>query len=455
MQIKQAIARFALKALGPQYTAGLMYSLGGITFRWGLADDTAAYNNKIVYSALNIIVPKLVESTILVASKTRNAKAANKYYSKTATNEWRAMYQAKAFKELEQHPLIDLMETPNGYQTGLEMWETFWFNYCLGDGYIIPEFPGEESRKSGQPIHLHAINRNRVTPVTDLTRPYNPVAYYRVQLYNGTYIDIAPDRIFHLKRWNPDGSSGRGYDTVKSAEKNISKNEQNQVAQGTAFVNGGRGVMFSSDMGVNTQTGTEYEKMTAEQMAALKQTVERDYAGAMNNRRMHFTNGYVNVQNYGDTLAEMQLIESEKSDWRDIFAVFGIPVSLGPTGEALTDNNLAAQMKRLVTESVIPQLKKFDMKFNAFISGWYPSPVVVYHDLTEFEELAPNMKLLKDIFGDVPWLTFDEVRRLFKYDETNLPYMKEFYIRAGYVTVKSISEPSEYLEPGDDSGDYR
>lgn len=453
MEIKQAIAKFALKQLGyTPVSAAIQYLTGGRIFAWDNNKGNSAYNNKIVYSAVNILVNKLVEPSILV-SQIKNEKSLNKYYSKSISNEGRRVEQVKALQELESHPLIDLLERPNSYHTGIELREAFWYNYIFGDGYLIALTPGEDSRNE-MPMELHALSSSRVEPIISQDR-YNPIVNYRITLFNGKQVYLDPKYVFHMSRWNPNDDFQAGFNPTSAAAKVISKNDENQIAQGAAFINGGRGVMFSSDSQFD-KDGNVVDMLPVETMDRLKQNLKDGMSGSINTKRMSFVNGKVNVTNYGDTLAEMELIEAEKADWRDIFAVLGIPIALGPTAEAMTDNNQEAGQKRLVTNTIMPLLKKFDMKFKVWCEQWYGVQVVPVHDLTEFKELAPDLKLLKEVYADLPFIRFDEKRALFQYDddEKNKAILERYYIQSGYSPLESLSEGTEYVDPGDGE-DYR
>lgn len=459
MNIKHRLQNFALKALGigNRIDKALFFGGFGAFFSWLGWKGIVYYNNKIVYAGLNMLVKKLTEPEILVNKVKPNKTAKLKqYYSKSVTNEQRALAKAQTFDELDSHELLDLLEKPNEYQTGIEMREQFWFNYLYGDGFIIAindreDSPGAESRRF-KPTQFLAINRNRVDIVRNEFEKYRPIAYYRITLFDGMQITLFPDQVFHLRKWNPESDLwGAGF--LYGATKVVSENDQNTLARGANYVNGGRGTLFSSD--IYTDQGVAKNKMSVEQMSALKETVMKDMEGAQNNGRMKFTNGFVKVQPYGDTLAEMELIDADKSNWKDIYATLGIPVSLTPTGDGLTDTNQDAGYKALVTNTIIPDLRKFDLKFKIWVSRWYPE-IVPCHDLTAFSELMPDYKMLMEIYGK-PKLTVDENRALFNYDNLDdAEQGKTIFVEGSQKTIEQVidgtfTEP----DPAEKQYDYR
>lgn len=455
MQIKQYFKQLALKALGYSPALGAGFALTfGQAFRWLNGNGITGYNNKIVYSGLNLLVRKLTEPSIIV-SKIKSQKAIRSFYKNDTSNNQRVISKAMGMTELEEHPLITLLEEPNEYQTGIELMEQFWYNYLYGDGYLIAlnddDGPGTDSRKY-KPTKLYAPNRNRVLCEKSNDR-FNPIYRYIITLNNGEQLVLDPSQVFHMKKWNPDLNEVQGYSFMTPAGKTVSKNEENQTAQGMAFINGGRGTLFSSDS-ITDGTGQVVEKMTADQMSLLKEAMMRDYSGSLNNRKMNFVNGKVEAQNYGDTLAEMELIDADTADWKDIYTVLGIPIVLGPVSDASTESNVKAGYKALVTNTIVPEARKFDMKFNRWVSPWFGSDIIACHDLTEFNELAPDLELLSKVYGK-PTLTEDERRGLFNFDEMANGMGKVMLVPSGLMTLEQITEPMEEPTPEGKQYDYR
>lgn len=438
MQIKEYVKNVAKAILQPlnksypAYGAGLSM-LGGRIFSWG-TDGMSAYGNKIFYAATNILVRKLTEAPIIFSKKKQSASKFERFYSKAISNEKRFALKVLALTEVEDHELNKLFDNPNTYQSGIELMEDFWHNYGFGDGFIFFEPLGEGLSRSKKPLYMHSLNRNRVQ-IMQSSEDYNQTSHYIYTAWNGKQIRIEKEYMLHFKHWNPNigDLKGLGVDVIAGLDINL--NKQNNIAQGAAFVNGGRGTLFSSDSQLNSD-GDYVEKYTAEQMTVLRETMERDMQGAHNNRRMYYANGLVNAQNYGDTLAEMELITAENSNWKSIFAIVGIPVALAPITEAATENNVKAGYKALVTNLVISELRKFDQKLNQKIKQWYPD-IIACHDLTEFTELAPDLELMKNVYGS-PLLEIDEQRAIFGYDELPNGTGKQILVQSGFMPLDDL-----------------
>lgn len=393
-----------------------------------------AYNNKIFYAATNILVRKMIEAPITFNQKKATAKKFDRFYSKAISNEKRAQIKAQALVEVENHPLNVLFDAPNSYQSGLELTEDFWHNYAHGDGFLWFESLGDELSRSKQPSVVHSLNPQRVQ-VIESTDRLDRVGKYVYTTWNGVQIELPRENVLHLKHWNPNIGDLKGLGVDKIAAMDISLNNSNNTAQGAAYVNGGRGTLFSSDSTVDSE-GNVIEKYDAKQMTVLRETMQRDMVGAMNNRRMYYANGLVNATNYGDTLAEMELINAENANWKSIFAIVGIPVALAPITEAATENNVKAGYKALVTNLVVSELRKFDQKLNQKIQQWWPD-IIACHDLTEFTELAPDLELMKNVYG-IPTLSEDERRAIFGYDEMENGLGSVYLVPSGLMKLEDL-----------------
>lgn len=427
MRIKrylQGIAKAALGITSPYVPGSEVYVLGNIyKYLYGTkARQMEAYDNKIVYAYVNVLVRKFIEAPVLVwkvKSEPDNRKVKNFSFKGMANDAGRFnLLQLKALEELESHPLIELLDSPNKFHTGIELREHFWFNYNLtGDGFIWSEKLNDGPR-SGKIMGLYSLQADKVMIVKNQVDFREPVLYYLYSDWNGVQHRIAPENMFHLAKWSTKDPILGGYSPIMAGAKTISKNEANQLMQGSMYSNGGPGLILSSDTGEEGQDRTPYDKWTSDQIKSMQDSIQKDYSGAHNAGRIHMTNGLVKVQKLGESMIDMNAIEADKSDWQALGAVFGVsPIIVGDMSGG-TENNVKAAYKALVTNVIVSELRKFDAKFAKWSKDWFKGEKIeARHDLTEFTELAPDLKLMKEVYGDVEWLTENEKRKLFNFDE--------------------------------------
>jgi len=420
------------------YSPGVTMLLGG-TFGWNYKGKQAqlskGYENKIVYAVVNVLVRKLVEAPILV-SKVKSEKdlARVKSYNFAKGNDTGQfnIRFTKALEELDSHPLIDLLNNPNEYQTGIELRESFWFNYELtGDGFLFVE------RGASDPVFLHCLPSDRVSIKRVDGDWRKPITGYSFNTWDGKTVDLPFDDVMHLAKWSPNDPKNGGYSPMQAVGSAIAKNDQNDLAQGAAFKNGGTGTIISSDILV--QDGKSYSKLEKTQVESIKRTVESEWQGASNNGRIHVTNGAIKVDKLGDTLIDLNAIAADDQDAVRIAAGWGVNSILIGDKSGGTENNVKVAEKQLVTNVVVSELRKFDMKFKTFSKKWYRGERLdVSHDLTEFAELAPDLALMKTTYGDAWYITGNEKRKLFAYDEDPDPNMNKYLVPNGLTPLDNV-----------------
>jgi len=413
--------------VNPNLSMGLSL-LADRTFNWGVS-GREAYGNKIFYTGANIIVRKMIEAPITFNRK-KGGKSTSKYYSKTLSTPERRTIKAQSLDEIEDHELSGMFS--------IETMEDFWHNYNFGSGVLWFEQFEETLSRNRTPYAVHSLNPSRLEIIRSNMR-IDLVYGYRYTFYNGENIFLPKESVMMLSHWNPfldRQLKGLGVDVV--CAKDIALNDAGNEAEGAAMINGGRGTLFSSKIEFVGDGSVVKSKWTKEQMENMQRTVREDMSGARNNRKMNFTNGEVVVTPYGDTLAEMEITKSEDSRWKNIFAIMGIPKELSPAQFSSSENSVDAGYKALVTNLVISELRKFDQKVTKIIQQWW-SDIIVVSDITEYSELAPDLKLNMEVYGK-PSLSEDERRKVFGYDELPNGMGRAILVPSGLMQLSDLLE---------------
>jgi len=436
----------------------------GSNFTWMGWNKTAqlqgGYGNKIVYAYANVLVNKLIEVPITLSEivKEREARKLAQFNFGNNSNKTGKynIAEIKALKPIEKHPFLNLMDNPNSYQTWIDLMEAFWFNYVIsGDGYIWPQ-KALEGKAIGEPQYFHVIPTNLIQPIRDQANIYSRINYYQFTSWTGQVIRIEPEDLIHLSQWSPFDPVLGGYSPLVPGAKSVATNEANQEAQGRAFVNGSTGIMISADVGGNT-ADTAFHKLTEDQVREIQETLNLRYKGAQNNQQTHVLNGSVVVNKLGDTLADLQLIEAEKANWKDGGAIFGVsPILVGDMSGG-TENNVKAAYTALVLNNVIPKLRKFDALLRKFMKVWYPNELIwVQHDVKLFPEVSADQKLMKEIYGDADFVDQNEKRRLIGDLDDKEEYNGVTLVSSSKKTLEQIMD-GNFVDPLENAKqfDYR
>lgn len=414
----------SLWGVNPAWSVGVSM-LNNRVFSW----DTSGYNaygNKIFYTGARLIVRKMTEAPLTFNKKKANPKKSiDKLYSKTILNPERNTIKEQNLEELPDHELTKMIDG--------DTMEDFWHRYNFGAGVLYFETLGDEYSRNTKPIKAWSLDPRRIIKIQSNGR-FDNISHYMYTCLNGEQIRIEKSQVVYLKHWNPNITALTDYGVDIPTSIDIALNQAGNETEGAAFVNGGRGTLFSSKAEIIE--GEAVYKMSNEQISSLKETMERDMQGAKNNRRMRFTNGEVVVTPYGDTLAEMEVSKSEEIRWMNIFAIMGIPWALTPVASKSSENSVIQGYKALVTNLVISELRRFDTLLTKTIQQWWPE-IVAVSDLTEYTELAPDLKLMKEVYG-TPAISEDERRKIFGFDELGGKEGKAILVPSGMMLLTDV-----------------
>jgi len=432
------------------------YSLMGVNQVSWLKNESATYvekgysDNEIVYSVLQVLLNK-IKTVPAIISEVVDEKAFRKYngYSvKSADDITRIasnIFKRKALQELGEHPLYDLLERPNEYQTWTEFLEALYgFRKLLGEAFIYGIGPGTDSKDFGKFTELHVLPSHLVNIV--YSGDYNhPVKGYTFTIGTSNVIPLEAANVMHWKSWNPNfdtnGTQLRGLSPLKPGNKTLTRNGFNQTAQTQSFVNGGVAHLLSGDPN---------QKMSPDQMSQMNDLLKKQLKGADNFNNILMTNGFVRVDKIGANPADLQLLESDKQDRIKICSIFGVdPILIGDQSSS-SYNNKEQAYKALVTNVIMPDLIELRDKLQIFLMDRYQETSALgivkkrLHldfDTTVFPELQPDLKLMKEVYGSMWQITPNELRSIFNWDASEQEGMNEIYIPSGMMKLSDQGIP--------------
>lgn len=423
---------------------GQFLSNGQVTW---LARNAATYvkdgysSNEHVYSAIRVYLNKIKVAPFLLSEVKNTAKLGhytNYRKSSDETVRLKALeHKQKSLTEIVTHELLDLLNNPNSWQTRSEFIESvFGFYKLLGETFIYGIRPGVDSINHKKFKELHVLPSHLVEVV--YSGDYqNPVRGYNFSLGDRT-VEIPASEVLHLGSWNPNydqfGSQLRGFSGLDAGRKTLTRNAANQTAQTKAYQNGGSAYLLSSD--------SELRTLTPDQVDLINDAIKRKIQGADNFHNITATSGMVKAQKIGESPADLQLLDADKHDRSKIGMLFGIdPILLGDKG-ASSYNNQEQAYKSLVTNIILPDLCDFSEKLMTWLVPMYETDgtkLYLEFDSTIYSELAPDLKMLKEIYGS-PLLTENEKRGVFNWDSSKLPEMDKIYIKVGFVPLEMAGD---------------
>ena len=295
-------------------------------------------------------------------------------------------------EEVKDHPVLDLLYRVNPFFTKAEFLETDVINRKLtGDSYIL-----KIRNNGGQVVELWNI---RPDLVTIKSNPETYIDYYAIQREDGGQEQIAPEDMIHIKYPSPLDSMF-GVSPLSCAQSRVDTEEYATKFQRDFFINNARPDAIIEMEGTLTPT----------QKDELNTGWEKKHKGLDKNSKIGVLSGGAKYHQISLSQREMDFIESMKFTRDDILVAFKVPKPIVAITDDVNRANAETAMDIFLSETIIPEVKKFVEKFNEelvipdfgeeySLSFVDPVPVNRETQLAEF------------VAGVDKWVTVNEIRQ--------------------------------------------
>ena len=295
-------------------------------------------------------------------------------------------------KEIEVHPILDLLNRPNPFQTKTEFWETTIINLkCAGDAYWL-----KIRNKGGKVVELWNLRPDLVTINTD---PEVFIKNYEFEKADGSKIPLAKEDVVHFKYPDP-LNQHFGLSPIKSAARRIQTEDYATTYQMNFFVNSAR-----PDAVIKNKSAT-LSKLQAEE---LREGWDKKYRGLSNSSKIAILHGDLEYQQISLSQREMDYIESMKFTRDDILVAFKVPKPLLSIVDDVNRANSETAMYIFLSETIKPEVARLCEKINEelvyidfgeefFIDFEDPTPANRELELKTYQEgLASNWLLINEV----------------------------------------------------------
>ena len=384
-----------------------------------MTDDTSKYidlvykGNVYAHAIINHIIDKASDAPggIFKIADKKKAKAffSVKKGAYTAQSMLTLMaLKAQAFEEVDDHPFMDLMETPNPIMSGKQLRrELMGYERITGNGYMYAVISGIGER-GNIPQQLWIIPSPCVEIVMG-TR-IDPVKGYKISYF---VEDIIPaEKVMHMKTFNPiadpiNSNWLYGMAPAQAGRRTLGEFDAAETAQGTLFKNMGPGGILS---------GEEKGGITEAQGAMIQDKFTQRHTGLVNGGGIVVTPARVSWQEVGLSPVDLNLIEAKDDLLQEICAIYHYPKERITGSQNTASQGLAD--KQVITSCVMPLLRDFDDCITRFIRQAYNDPTLVYiSDTQYFPELQEDRKDLSEWLSKAWWIKVNEKRKAMDYDE--------------------------------------
>ena len=330
-------------------------------------------------------------------------------------------------REVESHPILDLLAQVNPFVTKFEMMDdTQTYMELLGNSYWL-KIRGERSRK---PLEIWQLRPDWVKIIED---PEKIIKEYEYRLPNGTVERFAPEDIIHFKQPNPK-SSFYGLPTVKAAMEVIR----------TAIFTTRWNMNFFYNQARPDALLISKTNMEPEEKKELAKEWEQKYKGVDNAHRLGILEGEYDYKILNFNMRDMEFPKLQEITTQDILAAFGVPKSIiGLQG--MNRAEAEAQVYVFLSETIEPKIRRIVERLNEFLVPEYgdnlyldfvdPTPANREAITKEYESALKNN-----------WMVINEVR-----DLENLPPLEggwDFYLPITMTPAGKSEEGQKAIKAG-------
>jgi len=310
-------------------------------------------------------------------------------------------------RELDEHPLLKLLSSPNPMQGGAEFMED-WYGYLQisGNAYL------EAVRVGGDVKELYALRPDRMKVIPGANGW--PEAYeYSVAgrtVRFGNEADDLTSAILHMALFHPTndyyGMSPLEVAAVAIDIHNAAGSWNKALLDNSARPSGA--LVYKGSGGASNLSQEQFER--------LKSELENTYQGAANAGRPLLLEGGLDWKSMGLSPKDMDFIEAKHAAAREIALAFGVPpMLLGIPGDNTFANYQEAN-KTFWRQTVIPLVAKTATSLTQWLRPHFGADIRLWYDIDQITALHVEREALWQRLGSAEFLTINEKRASVGYD---------------------------------------
>ncbi|MGB0935414.1 MAG: phage portal protein [Alphaproteobacteria bacterium] len=311
-------------------------------------------------------------------------------------------------KEMVNHPLLDLLHTPNPRQGGAALIEAILgYKLLAGNSYI--ELVNDSAN---QPCELYALRPDRMKVIPGSAGVPKAYEYSVGERSQRIIVDhlTGASNILHLKTFNP-LDDWYGMSPIEACAQAIDQHNAVSGHNLALLQNGGRptGALKIKSSG---STGV----LNDAHRQSLRDSIRESYEGMTNAGKMMILEGEFEWQEMGLSPKDLDFIDGKKLSAREIAQAYGVPTMLiGVPGDATFANYREARF-HLWEDTVVPLLDHLCDEFNHWLVPRFGEGLRLKFDLEAIPALADRREKHWKRISEAGFLTLNEKRQALGYE---------------------------------------
>lgn len=290
-----------------------------------------------------------------------------------------------AEKEIEKHPLLDLLNNPNPMQGRQQFFESY-FAFLLLDGnsYVERNMAGKPELWPVRPDYMKVIPGENGMPEAFCFQPKTngEKVIFEVNQANGQS-DLLQSKLF-----NPT-NDWYGMSPIEAAL--LSLDQHNQAGKWNLSLLQ-RGAKPSGALVVTSTQYNPTATLPNEVFDKLKAELEMNHTGPNNAAKTMLLQGGLDWKQFSLSPVDMDFLNSKNLSAREICLAYGVPPLLLNISGDNTYNNLSDARLALYDEMIIPISEFAISDFNRWLVPMFGKGLELRLDLDCIEALAPRRK---------------------------------------------------------------
>lgn len=276
----------------------------------------------------------------------------------------------------------------------------------------------------GAPMNLQPLDPLRVVIHVS---PYQIERYEYLPLPGGQKKEYQPDEVIHIKYFNP-ADEMRGLSPVKVLLKALHLLDSSGNVKQAQMQNGGLDSIVFEKTFDSLDSGTPVTE-------SRKANFFKFISDPANKGVPYFAQGDMGAVKIGSTLADMQVLESEKVTFKRLCNVYGTSDILFNSDSSSTESNVREMIKRTYTNSVLPNVGRVTDGLKRALG------LDFRYDISEIPELQTDMASLINSLNTAYWLTPNEKREAMKYGTVSDPMFDSYFIPNSVRPIDDLQMP--------------
>jgi HK97 family phage portal protein len=303
-------------------------------------------------------------------------------------------------RELDRHPLLDLLARPNPRETRADFLEAVASHLLVaGNSYI------ELVAIAGEPRELYALRPDRMKVISGgqgWPEAYEYSVAGKSVRFEMQEIEGAPPPILHIKLFNP-ADDHYGLSPLEAAHRaldihNAASGWNKALLDNAARPSGA--LVYSAASG----------NLSQDQFERLKSELELNFQGAQNAGRPLLLEGGLDWKSLSLSPKDMDFIEAKHAAAREIALAFGVPpMLLGIPGDN-TFSNYQEANRSFYRGTALPLANRLLAALTNWLSPAYGGGLKLEPDLDQLHALSSERESLWRRVNEAGFLSDDEKR---------------------------------------------